>query len=51
LAEPDDEEVVSEGGEPAAADEEEDEEFEDLSDLNVPSWAELVAGLYRPPDR
>ncbi|MFO0842083.1 MAG: hypothetical protein U0797_06725 [Gemmataceae bacterium] len=28
-----------------------DEEFEDLSDLAVPSWAELVASLYRPPDR
>ena len=23
----------------------------DLTNLNVPSWAELVAGLYRPPDR
>jgi len=23
----------------------------DLSDWNVPSWTELIAGLYRPPDR
>ena len=30
---------------------EDEEDFEDLSNLSVPSWAELVAGLYRPPDR
>jgi hypothetical protein len=28
--------------------EEEEEEFDDLSNLNVPSWAELIASLYRP---
>jgi ribonuclease E len=44
-----DDEVVS--VEPAQALEEEDEEFEDLTDLNVPTWGELVAGLYRPSDR
>ncbi len=46
------EEVVSEEVEEATEQEEEDdEEFEDLTDLAVPSWAELVASLYRPPDR
>ncbi len=34
----------------AAAEEEEDaeEEVEDFSTWNVPSWAEIIAGLYRP---
>jgi hypothetical protein len=32
-------------------DEEDDEELDDLSGWSVPSWADLVAGLYRPPDR
>jgi len=31
--------------------EEEADEFEDLTNLNMPSWAELVGSLYRPPDR
>ena len=39
--------VVVETEEP----DEEEEEIEDLTNLNVPSWTELVAGLYRPPDR
>ena len=30
---------------------EEDMEFEDLSNLDMPSWAELVGSLYRPADR
>jgi ribonuclease E len=48
-----DEEVVGEtgGGLVPAVDEEDDVEFIDLSDLQVPSWPELVASLYRPPDR
>jgi hypothetical protein len=48
-----DDEVVGEtGGEVVPAVEEDDEvEFIDLSDLQVPSWPELVASLYRPPDR
>lgn len=29
-------------------DEDEDEETEDFSTWNVPSWAEIIAGLYRP---
>jgi hypothetical protein len=28
--------------------EEDDEEFDDLSNLNVPLWNDIVAGLYRP---
>ena len=31
--------------------EEDADEFEDLTNLNMPSWAELVGSLYRPPDR
>jgi hypothetical protein len=31
--------------------EEDNEEVDDLADLNLPSWNELIAGLYRPPDR
>jgi hypothetical protein len=27
---------------------EEDEDIDDLSNWNVPSWAELIASLYRP---
>ena len=48
-----DEEVVGEtgGGLVPAVEEEDDVEFIDLSDLQVPSWTELVASLYRPPDR
>jgi hypothetical protein len=48
-----DEEVVGEtgGGMVPAVEEEDDVEFIDLSDLQVPSWPELVASLYRPPDR
>lgn len=30
---------------------EEDMEFEDLSNLDMPSWSELVGSLYRPADR
>jgi hypothetical protein len=33
------------------ADEEDDEELDDLSGWSVPSWADLVAGLYRPSER
>lgn len=46
-----DEVVSEEPAEPAQEEEEDDEEFEDLTDLAVPSWGELVASLYRPPDR
>jgi hypothetical protein len=45
----DEEELVAEEG--MLAEEEEDlgeEETIDLSNWNVPSWAELIAGLYRP---
>lgn len=31
--------------------EEDNEPVDDLSDLDVPPWNELIAGLYRPPDR
>ena len=27
------------------------EEVDDLSNWNIPSWQDLIAGLYRPPDR
>jgi hypothetical protein len=44
-----DEEVYASDEEPAAAEEEDDEDLVlDLTNWNVPSWAELVAGLYRP---
>jgi ribonuclease E len=33
---------------PEVAPAEEEEELEDLSNLNVPSWNELIASLYRP---
>ncbi|MFQ3652576.1 MAG: hypothetical protein SNJ75_19845, partial [Gemmataceae bacterium] len=48
-----DEEVVGEtgGGVVPAVEEDDEVEFIDLSDLQVPSWPELVASLYRPPDR
>ena len=53
-----DEDEVVEDTEPAEADEpltafeeEVEEEFEDLSRLPLPTWAELVASLYRPQDR
>jgi hypothetical protein len=50
--EPESEVVAETGGGPIAALDEDDEvDFIDLSDLQVPSWAELVASLYRPPDR
>lgn len=46
------EEIVGEtGGELPLAADEEDEQFEDLSNLQVPTWQELVASLYRPADR
>jgi ribonuclease E len=46
-SEEDREEVVEE--EPIRVEEEDDdEEAEDFSTWNVPSWAEIIAGLYRP---
>jgi hypothetical protein len=42
-----DDAVVEVEHEPTA-EEEEDEEVDDLSNLDVPSWQEIVASLYRP---
>ncbi len=44
------EENVPEETGPRLAEEDEDD-FEDLTNLSIPSWADLVASLYRPPDR
>ena len=37
-------EIAGEQPEPATG----DEEVDDLSNWNVPTWAELIASLYRP---
>ena len=51
LHRPADDEVVAEQGGMAVPALEGEPEFEDLTELNMPSWQELVASLYRPPDR
>lgn len=58
---PRDHEPVAESDQPEAdepdatahteAEEDDTEEVDTLSDWNVPSWNELIASLYRPPDR
>jgi hypothetical protein len=48
LEEPGDEHDIEPQAPPNDSGETDDEEIEKISDWNIPSWAEIVSGLYRP---
>jgi hypothetical protein len=48
VAESDEDEREEISAEEPPLEEEDDEESEDFSTWNVPSWSEIIAGLYRP---
>ena len=48
FAEPEDEEVTDMEPAVTAVEEEDDGPEDNLADLNVPAWGDLIASLYRP---